>query len=139
VQLCDFGVAGIVEHKLDKRSTVIGTPHWMAPELFSSTPSYGKEVDIWAFGSMVFEIATGLPPNVANGIPFERLGNYLKIHVPRLEGGNYSSDLRDLVAFCLEELPSARPPIEEVQKHPYIYNTAVGYPTSSLSNSGFVP
>lgn len=133
VQLCDFGVAGIVEHKLDKRSTVIGTPHWMAPELFSSTPSYGKEVDIWAFGSMVFEIATGLPPNVANGIPYERLGSHLKTHVPRLEGGNYSNDLRNLVAYCLEELPSARPSIEQVQKHPYIYNTSSRYPTSSLS------
>jgi serine/threonine protein kinase len=134
VQLCDFGVAGIIENKLDKRSTVIGTPHWMAPELFSSTPSYGKEVDIWAFGSMVFEIATGLPPNAANLIPYERLGSHLTNHVPRLEGGNYSNDLRDLVAYCLEELPAARPTIEQVQKHPYIYNTSSRYPTSSLSH-----
>ena len=52
VQLCDFGVAGIVETAADKRSTFIGTPHWMAPELFVSTRSYGKEVDIWAFGSI---------------------------------------------------------------------------------------
>jgi hypothetical protein len=123
----------MIEHKLDKRSTVIGTPHWMAPELFSATPSYGKEVDIWAFGSMVFEVATGLPPNVANGIPFDRLGIHLKNHVPRLEGGNYSNDLRDLVAFCLEELPSERPSIERVQEHPYINNTAGKYPASSLS------
>jgi hypothetical protein len=106
----------------------------MAPELFSATPSYGKEVDIWAFGSMVFEIATGLPPNVANGISYEKLGNHLKNHVPRLEGGNYSNDLRDLVAFCLEELPSARPTIEQVQKHPYINNTSSRYPMSSLAN-----
>lgn len=134
VQLCDFGVAGIVETKLDKRSTVIGTPHWMAPELFSSTPSYGKEVDIWAFGSMVFEIATGLPPNVAMGITADRLASHLKSYVPRLEGGTYSDDLRSLVAFCLEELPSARPTIEQVQRHPYIHNTNSRYPTSSLSS-----
>jgi hypothetical protein len=134
VQLCDFGVAGIVEGKLDKRSTVIGTPHWMAPELFDSTPSYGKEVDIWAFGSLVFEIATGLPPNVANGITYERLGTHLKMHVPRLEGGNYSNELRDLVAYCLEELPSARPTIEQVQKHSYIYNSSARYPASTLSS-----
>lgn len=106
----------------------------MAPELFSSTPSYGKEVDIWAFGSMVFEIATGLPPNVAMGIPYERLGSHLKNHVPRLEGGNYSDDLRSLVAFCLEELPSARPTIEQVQRHAYIHNTSMRHPASSLSS-----
>jgi serine/threonine protein kinase len=133
LQLCDFGVAGIIENKLDKRSTVIGTPHWMAPELFAATPSYGKEVDIWAFGSMMFEIATGLPPNVANGIPYERLGSHLKQNVPRLEGGDYSNDLRDLVAFCLEEIPSSRPTIEQVQKHTYIWNTSSRYPASTLS------
>ncbi|RFU36061.1 hypothetical protein B7463_g271, partial [Scytalidium lignicola] len=134
VQLCDFGVAGTIETKLDKRSTIIGTPHWMAPELFDPNPSYGKEVDIWAFGSMIYEIATGLPPNVAKGIiSYDRIGPYLKQHVPRLEGGNYSNELRGLVAFCLEEQPSARPSVEQVQKHPYIYNTSQRYPTSSLT------
>ncbi|PBP27289.1 serine/threonine protein kinase [Diplocarpon rosae] len=132
VQLCDFGVAGIVESKIDKRSTIIGTPHWMAPELFGSSPNYGNEVDIWAFGSMVYEIATGLPPNVANGIPYDRLGTYLKHHTPRLEGGDYSDNLRDLVAYCLEEDPKARPPIDKVQKHPYILNTSSSFPTSTL-------
>ncbi|KIN04824.1 hypothetical protein OIDMADRAFT_115038 [Oidiodendron maius Zn] len=134
VQLCDFGVAGIIENKLDKRSTVIGTPHWMAPELFTTTPSYGKEVDIWAFGAMIYEIATGLPPNAANGVPYERLGTHLKTHITRLEGGNYSSELRDLVAYCLQEQPSARPTIEQVQMHPYLYNTEQRYPASSLSH-----
>lgn len=106
----------------------------MAPELFDPNPSYGKEVDIWAFGSMVYEIATGLPPSVANGIiSYDRIGPYLKQHTPRLEGGNYSNELRSLVAFCLEEEPSARPSIEQVQKHPYIYNTNQRYPTSSLT------
>lgn len=104
----------------------------MAPELLTGSASYGKEVDIWAFGAMVYEIATGLPPNVANGIPYERLGTHLKKHVPRLEGENYSTELRNLIAYCLEEKPTARPSIEDVQKHPYIFNTASSYPTSSL-------
>lgn len=132
VQLCDFGVAGIIENKVDKRSTIIGTPHWMAPELFGDNPSYGKEVDIWAFGAMTYEIATGLPPNAAYGIPYERLGSHLKKNVPRLEGGNYSNDLRNMVASLLEEDPSARPTIEQVQKHKYIANTSSTYPTTNL-------
>ena len=32
LQIIDFGVAGIVESKLDKRGTIVGTPHWMPPE-----------------------------------------------------------------------------------------------------------
>lgn len=106
----------------------------MAPELFTAAPSYGKEVDIWAFGCMVFEMATGLPPNVAAGISYPDLGEHLKNNVPRLEGGKYSDGLRDIVAYCLEETPSARPPIEQVQRHPYIANTGGRYPASGLSH-----
>lgn len=134
VQLCDFGVAGVIETKFDKRSTVIGTPHWMAPELFDSSASYGTEVDIWAFGAMVFEIASGMPPNVVAGMDFNRLGSYLKSHTPRLEGDQYSQGLKDLVAYCLEDDPKKRPTIEQVQRHRYIHNTQDAYPESGLAH-----
>ncbi|PFH60780.1 hypothetical protein XA68_10345 [Ophiocordyceps unilateralis] len=135
VQLCDFGVAGVVESKFDKRTTVIGTPHWMAPELFDQSASYGTEVDIWAFGAMVYEIASGLPPNVADGIvDFSQLGSHLKHQTPRLEGDQYSAALKDLVAYCLQQDAKKRPPIEGVQQHGYIFNTDDDYPTSSLAH-----
>ncbi|KAH6624451.1 serine/threonine protein kinase [Chaetomium sp. MPI-SDFR-AT-0129] len=133
VQLCDFGVAGILETKFDKRSTVTGTLHWMAPELFDSTVSYGSEVDIWAFGSMAYEIATGLPPNAGPIVEISQFGSYLKQHCPRLTGDQYSAQLKDLVAFCMVEDPSQRPQIERVQLHPYIHNSEDDYPTISLS------
>lgn len=133
VQLCDFGVSGVIETKFDKRSTFIGTPHWMAPELFDPSASYGIEIDIWAFGSMVFEIASGLPPNVMAGIDISQLGSYLKQHTPRLDGDRYSDKLKDLVSFCLVENPAQRPTIEEVQRHPYLLNTENTHPTSSLA------
>lgn len=135
VQLCDFGVAGIIETKFDKRSTVTGTLNWMAPELFDMSVSYGTEVDIWAFGSLAFEAATGLPPNAKNmaRIDIPQFGSYLKQHCPRLEGDQYSDHLRDLVAFCMTENPRDRPSITQIQRHPYISNTAKDYPTHSLS------
>ncbi|KAL2154468.1 hypothetical protein VTH82DRAFT_3144 [Thermothelomyces myriococcoides] len=133
VQLCDFGVAGIVESKLDKRTTFIGTLNWMAPELFDPEPSYSTPVDIWAFGSLVYELASGLPPNVMAGFSVQQLGQYIKHHAPRLEG-DYSDKIKDLVAFCLVEDPAKRPTIQEIQRHPFIYNTSEEYPTSSLAN-----
>ncbi|KAF3074850.1 Serine/threonine-protein kinase nak1 [Trichoderma lentiforme] len=132
VQLCDFGVAGVIETKVDKRTTFIGTPHWMAPELFDKDASYGTEVDIWAFGAMVYEIASGLPPNVTAGIDFLRLGSHLKHHTPRLEGDQYSAGLRDLVSYCLQHDAAKRPTIEQVQLHRYVRNTEESHPTSSL-------
>lgn len=47
LQICDFGVAGVLQSNTDKRSTWIGTPHWMPPEMFSARSEphqYGSEV-----------------------------------------------------------------------------------------------
>lgn len=133
VKLCDFGVAGTIESSLQKRSTFTGTPHWMAPELFGNNRSYGKEVDIWAFGAMIHEIATGLPPNVQSGISYLNLGAHLRSNTPTLEGNNFSTELRNLAACCLEIRPEQRPPVKDILQHPYLYNSELVYPTSSLS------
>ncbi|KAK0622367.1 kinase-like domain-containing protein [Immersiella caudata] len=133
IQLCDFGVAGIIETRFDKRSTVTGTLQWMAPELFDTAVSYGMEVDIWAFGSMAYEVATGLPPNATANIDISQFGSYLKQSCPRLEGSKFSDGLKSLVAFCLVDDPKKRPRIEEVQQHQYIANTEEEYLTASLS------
>ncbi|CAG8949600.1 hypothetical protein HYFRA_00007833 [Hymenoscyphus fraxineus] len=139
LQLCDFGVAGIVEGKLDKRTTIIGTPHWMAPELLLAPPgaTYGKEVDIWAFGSLIYECATGYPPNVGKPLSsMEALGRSMQKpeDAPRLEDDRYSDNLKDIVAFCLQSDIEKRPKIEAVQKHSYIANTESQYPTATLAS-----
>lgn len=49
LQICDFGVAGILQTQRDKRSTWIGTPHWMPPEMFAvrgETHKYSSEVSL---------------------------------------------------------------------------------------------
>ncbi|KAL5612044.1 hypothetical protein BROUX41_000394 [Berkeleyomyces rouxiae] len=132
VQLCDFGVAGIINTRFDKRSTVTGTLQWMAPELFESA-AYGTEVDIWAFGSMVYEVASGLPPNATTLQNIPNISHFLKQNCPRLEGDQYSDLLKDMVAYCLVDDPAMRPRIEEIQQHPYIADTEDRFPTASLS------
>jgi serine/threonine protein kinase len=134
VQLCDFGVAGIIDTKLDKRSTFIGTLHWMAPELFDNSASYGTEVDIWAFGALAYELAVGHPPNIDTGTDLDWLGSRLNDHSPRLEGDKYSAGLKDIVALCLQHDVTKRPTIEDVQKHSYIFATEDEFPAASLSH-----
>ena len=44
LELCDFGVANVLDTRTDKRRTFIGTLHWMPPELWSEKPEYSDEV-----------------------------------------------------------------------------------------------
>ena len=55
VKLCDLGVSASVAHQT-KRSTQIGTPLWMSPELIKEE-RYGTPVDIWALGITGIEMA----------------------------------------------------------------------------------
>ncbi|KAL0257483.1 hypothetical protein SLS55_008297 [Diplodia seriata] len=131
VQLIDFGVSGLLETSFDKRSTIIGTPNWMPPEMIKDQvgAGYGTEVDCWAFGCTIFEMATGLPPDA--GRNFEFLAN--RRQAPRLEGNQYSNGLRDFVSFILKERPYERPSVAEVLEHPYVFGTQESFPNTSLS------
>ena len=50
LQLCDFGVATVMDTKLDKRRTFIGTLHWMPPEMWDKEPEYSDEVRAYPNG-----------------------------------------------------------------------------------------
>eukprot|EP00051_Salpingoeca_urceolata_P001574 m.42094 g.42094 ORF g.42094 m.42094 type:complete len:482 (+) comp11513_c0_seq2:321-1766(+) len=56
-----------------KYSAKIGTAYYMAPELFENDPSYNELVDVFSFGLICAEIATGMEadpePDVGRGLP----------------------------------------------------------------------
>ena len=63
IKIGDFGLAT----RLDKSDTcsVLGTPEYMAIELFNSTPDnkYTSKVDVYAFGCLLLQMVTGKSPH----------------------------------------------------------------------------
>jgi len=61
IKVIDFGYSARLDSGIQKRSTMVGTVYWMAPEL-SRAQLYDNKVDIWSMGIMMFEMAEGEPP-----------------------------------------------------------------------------
>eukprot|EP01017_Pseudomicrothorax_dubius_P037439 TRINITY_DN5486_c0_g1_i7.p1 TRINITY_DN5486_c0_g1~~TRINITY_DN5486_c0_g1_i7.p1 ORF type:complete len:378 (+),score=108.91 TRINITY_DN5486_c0_g1_i7:200-1333(+) len=61
LKLIDMGTAKIMKTKTTKTFTIIGTPHYMAPEVITGK-GYTLSVDLWSIGICLFEFTCGMVP-----------------------------------------------------------------------------
>ncbi|KAM9923205.1 hypothetical protein OXX59_005321 [Metschnikowia pulcherrima] len=115
VQLCDFGVAAQLTTKAAKRTTIAGTPFWMAPEVIREGDQYNYKADIWSLGITIYELATGNPPYCDRSATWA-MAMIEKQAPPRLEGREYPPALKECIALCLDESPSERPSADDLMK-----------------------
>ncbi|KAK9447931.1 kinase-like domain-containing protein, partial [Limtongia smithiae] len=131
VQLCDFGVAVQISANYPKRSTIVGTPYWMAPEVITEGATYNYKADIWSLGITVYEMSTGQPP-YADQDGMTALFLIPRKRPPRLDGAAYSQLLKEFLALCLNERPEERPGADDLLKTRFI-RASKGVPTSALT------
>lgn len=117
VKLGDFGIARILGSSFDMATTLVGTPYYMSPELFSGLP-YNHKSDVWALGCCLYEMATLKHAFPARDIP----GLISKISKGKISGlhEQYSDDLRQLVLSLMTRSPEHRPSASQVLRFPYI-------------------
>jgi len=61
LKLIDFGIAKKFPEGSTRTFTMIGTPHYMAPEIMLGH-GYSTEVDLWSLGIVLFEFVCGALP-----------------------------------------------------------------------------
>lgn len=113
VKIGDLGLATLKKSSFAK--SVIGTPEFMAPEMYSE--QYDESIDVYAFGMCLLEMATGEYPYQECTKPFEiykrvtqgiRPDNYYRID---------DDDLKELIDLCIRQKKTQRPTVKDLVNH----------------------
>ena len=119
IKLCDFGWC--CETNLNDRKSFCGTFEYMAPEIIKEIP-YGKPVDIWALGILLYELYFGVSPfnsNKQNEEQTKEIINNIMQNKLFFNRKSIAYDMKDLIIHMLENDVNRRYTIDEVVAHPW--------------------
>ena len=76
IKVLDFGISKITQpgssdpdYGMTKTQTLMGSPLYMSPEQMTSSRDVDGRADIWAMGTILFELLTGRPPFLGETMP----------------------------------------------------------------------
>jgi serine/threonine protein kinase len=113
-KLTDFGWSNYLD-TFSKRTTMCGTPVYLAPELVNNT-GHDHRVDIWCIGVLMFELLTGHPPWMGEDV------QTLKYNISRMKINwqkHMDPDAVDLIKKILRYNPEERISLINMLIHPF--------------------
>lgn len=119
VKIGDFGVARSLDATFDLAKTVIGTPFYLAPEIWDNHP-YGYAADIYSLGVVLYSMCSLKKPFDADSATqlFTKVMKHDFTPIPYF----FSNELRQLVDSMLRKDPNLRPTADAILKLPFIQN-----------------
>ncbi|EEC02242.1 Ca2\+/calmodulin-dependent protein kinase, putative, partial [Ixodes scapularis] len=120
VKLADFGLAIEVQGEQQAWYGFAGTPGYLSPEVLKKDP-YGKPVDIWACGVILYILLVGYPPFWDE----DQHRLYMQIKAgaydyPSPEWDTVTPEAKNLINSMLTVNPAKRITAAEALKHPWI-------------------
>ncbi|XP_017877722.1 calcium/calmodulin-dependent protein kinase type II alpha chain isoform X16 [Ceratina calcarata] len=120
VKLADFGLAIEVQGDAQAWFGFAGTPGYLSPEVLRKEP-YGKPVDIWACGVILYILLVGYPPfwdeDQHKLYAQIKAGSY---DYPSPEWDTVTPEAKNLINQMLTVNPSKRITASDALKHPWI-------------------
>jgi NIMA (never in mitosis gene a)-related kinase len=117
IKVGDLGIARVLKGNNDMATTIIGTPYYMSPELFSNKP-YNSKSDVWALGCCVYEMTTLKHAFNAKDMT-SLVFKITKGKMPPVPS-HYSKELIVLIESMLNSDPKKRPTVNRILRDSYI-------------------
>jgi NIMA (never in mitosis gene a)-related kinase len=113
----DFGVARALDGTQDLCQTVIGTPYYLSPEVWSNEP-YNSQTDIWSLGCILYELCALKRPFTGRDAAqlFAQVVRGVFEPIPT----RYGRNVKMLVEAMLIPAPAQRPAAAEIIQFPFI-------------------
>lgn len=130
IKIGDFGLARFLPQETFA-TTACGTPGYVAPEIIQGA-GYGKEVDIWSIGIILYILLCGFPPfyEEDNAALFEMIKKG-EFEFPSPYWDDISKEAKDLITSLLKTTPGDRMTVDGVMDHPWIQNNKTDELTSA--------
>lgn len=112
--ICDFGMSKILEFENETIALAknVGTPAWMAPELFSNGEISNKS-DVYSFGILLWELETSNIP--FKGVKPDQLSDMVVNKQERpLIPSNSPVELKRFIRLCWHPNPEKRPSFQTI-------------------------
>eukprot|EP00164_Ancoracysta_twista_P003633 GFYU01004868.1.p1 GENE.GFYU01004868.1~~GFYU01004868.1.p1 ORF type:complete len:333 (-),score=102.63 GFYU01004868.1:156-1154(-) len=120
LKIADFGISKqLPTGDYQACETFVGTATYMSPERLTGD-NYSYPADIFAWGVCLVEMATGVYPYGTPGAFFDLMGAIVNGASPELNPNEFSPEMCNFVAWCLQKDPSQRPPAAALLDHPWI-------------------
>lgn len=117
IKIGDLGMAKLLTAGLSRAQSVLGTPEYMAPELYDER--YNEKVDIYAYGMCLMELVT-------TEFPYMECDNRCQIFrkvtlgvYPAALARIEETEVRDFIELCITHDHRIRPSARELIKHPF--------------------
>ncbi|GAA0152777.1 non-receptor serine/threonine protein kinase [Lithospermum erythrorhizon] len=128
VKICDFGYSkSAVFHSQPK--SAVGTPAYIAPEVFSKKQYDGKLADVWSCGVTLYVMLVGAYPFEDHTDPKnikKTIGRILSVHYSIPDYVRISPECWQLLSRIFVATPEIRITISEIKNHPwYLKNLPV--------------